>query len=407
MKLNKALVSRSMLAMFVASPFVSAKDADSNPSELRLKTKGGIEVSTSDGDYSFKVGGRIQLDYNGYDGVINAAEGESGSDLFFRRGRLEIKGKAKDWSYLMSYNLTGGGSIDQLNATYTGWGKTTLLTLGEQKENLGLDDTGSSKWTTGIERAMPANAFDTGNTVGVKLHGASGAFTYSLGVFKESVEANDNSLDTAFTGRLVYRPIQTDDTLVHLGAGVSLREGSFNALGARLGARGGEDRTANRSRVRYANGLAGDEMQIVNLEAAAVFGPAHIQAEYFDAEVSGAAAPDLQSEGYYLQVGWALTGEQRSYKNGLGAFDKIKPAGSGGAWELFARYDGMDAGSTSQDANITFDGGQDANTLTVGANWYMNSFVKFGLNYVSAQTDQPINGEDDGDAIVGRFQIAF
>lgn len=388
------------------SASAAAGEVTSDGSDLVLKTKGGFEIATADGDYSFKLGGRMMLDYNSYDGVINTVEGETGSDLFFRRARLEVKGKAKDWSYYVSYNLTGSGSIDQLNASYNGWGKMSVLTIGEQKENLGLDDTGSSKWITGVERAMPANAFDTGNNVGLKLHGANSRLTYSIGVFKESVEADDNSLDTALTGRLVFRPLQSDDSVVHLGIGASVRDGEFDSLGARLGVRGGEDRTANRSRVRYSGGIAGDEQQIYNVEAAAAFGPAHLQFEYFSAEVSGANAPDLEADGYYLQAGWTLTGEQRSYKNSLGAFDKIKPAGAGGAWELFARYDALDVSDTEPNAAISTDGG-DANTLTLGVNWYMNSHVKIALNYIRAETDQLINGEDDGDALVGRFQFLF
>ncbi len=403
------------LAMIICSTSVpafmpaiaQAGTVTSDGADLVIKTKGGFEVATADGDYSFKVGGRIMLDYNSYDGVINTAEGETGSDLFFRRARIEVKGKAKDWSYLVSYNLTGGGSIDQLHASYNGWGKMSTLTIGEQKENFGLDDTGSSKWITGIERAMASDAFDTGNNLGLRLHGANNAFGYSLGVFKEAIEADDNSLDTAFTGRVVYRPIQNDNTLVHLGAGFTLRDGEFNSLGARLGVRGGEDGTANRSRVRYNGGISGDEQTAFNIEAAAVFGQAHVQAEYFSAEVSGSAAPDLEADGYYLQIGWVLTGEQRSYKKGSGVFDKIKPANSGGAWEVFTRYDVLDHGGTTADAAIDFVGGEDASALTLGANWYINSNSRLSLNYVSSETDQPINGQDDGDAIVARFQFTF
>ncbi len=374
-------------------------------SDLIVNTKGGLEVKTADGDYSFKVGGRVQLDYNGYDGVINKVEGETGSDLFFRRGRVAIKGKAKDWTYLASYNLTGSGSIDQLNASYNGWGKMAVLTLGQQKEWFGLDDLGSSKWTTGIERSLPANAFDTGNNVGVLLHGSNDSLTYSIGVFKESVDADDNSLDSAITGRFVYRPLNEDGRLIHLGLGYTLRDGAFDEIGSRLGVRGGEDKTANKVRAEY-DGVVGDELEISNVEFAASFGSAHVQAEYFQGEVSSNAAPDLEADGYYLQVGYVITGEKRSYKSSSGTFDKVKPSGAGGAWEVFARYDELDVSST-QASVLTSTDASDANTLTIGANWYMNSNVKLAMNYVNAETDQPIGGEDSGDAIVARFQFLF
>ncbi len=397
---------RFMIFSLVASAADGGEVSSDGP-DLVLKTKSGFEIATADGDYSFKLGGRIMLDYNHYDGVINRQEGETGSDVFFRRARLELKGKAKDWSYVMSYNLTGGGSIDQLHASYTGFGEAAMLTFGQQKEDFGLDDTGSSKWITGIERAMASDAFDTGNNVGIKLHGANNQFSYSIGMYKESIDAGDNSLDTALTGRIVYRPIMNDDLLVHLGAAFTQRDGEFDSLGARLGVRGGEDGTANRGRVRYNGDINGDEQQAMNIEAAAVFGPGHLQFEYFSADVSGAtAAPDLEASGYYVQAGWVLTGEQRSYKTKAGVFDKVKPSSSGGAWEVFARYDALDVSDTQADATISFDGG-DAEALTLGVNWYYSSTVKVALNYVHAKTDEAINGQDDGDAIVARLQYAF
>ncbi len=375
--------------------------------DIIINTKSGFEVKTVDGDYMFKIGGRIQLDYNSYDGVMNKVEGETGSDLFFRRTRIEMKGKIKDWGYLFSYNLTHSGSIDQLHTTYLGWGKTARLTFGEQKENFGLEDTGSSKWITAIERSLPASAFDTGNTLGVKLHGATDLMTYSLGVSKSTIDDDDNSLDTAITGRFVIRPINTDNTLVHLGAGYTRRDGEFYEIGARLGVRGGDDKTANKVKTEYNGGLMGDQLDVWNLEAAANLGSVHLMAEYFDGEVSGeSGAPDLAADGYYVQAGWIVTGEQRKYKNKIAAFDKVKPKGANGAWEVFARYDSLDV-TQSDNSPLVVLTAEEAETLTLGVNWYANSAVKVALNYVHAETDTQINDEDDGDALTARLQIAF
>ena len=399
-----------LISLAVATAFTAQANAGtvtSDGADIIIKTKGGFEAKTADGDYSFKIGGRMQLDYNSYDGVINKEEGETGSDLFFRRGRIEIKGKVKDWGYLASYNLTSSGSIDQLNTTYLGWGKTALLTFGQQKEYFGLEDTGSSKWTTGMERSLPASAFDTGKTVGIKLHGATDLITYNLGVFKSAIDSDDNSLDTAVTGRFVVRPINSDGALVHFGAGYTMRDGEFNEIGARLGVRGGENKTANKVKAEYNSGLTGDEMSAWNFEAAANLGPVHLMAEYFDGEISGASTtPDLEADGYYLQAGWIVTGESRSYKNGIAAFDKVKPKGKGGAWEIFARYDSLDV--TGGDASPLVDfTGEEAQTLTLGVNWYVSSAVKIALNYVNAETDVKKSGEDDGDALTARLQIAY
>jgi len=401
--MNKSNVLGLAVAAVIAGQ-AHAGTVTTDGADIVIKTKGGFEAKTTDGKYSFKIGGRMQLDYNDYDGVINKVAGKSGDDLFFRRARLEMKGKANDWGYSLSYNLTGGGSIDKLNTTYLGWGKLIQLTLGQQKEFFGLEDTTSSKWITAVERSLPASAFDTGNTVGIKLHGANDMLTYSLGVYKEAIDSDDNSLDTAMTGRVVFRPVYGDDNLVHLGAGFTLRDGSFDELGARLGVRGGEDKTANKVKAKYNTG-EGDELEAYNIELAAAMGPYHFQAEYFDGEISGPSGiADLEADGYAVQAGWIVTGESRKYKTGIAAFDKVKPSGKNGAWEVFLRYDTLDVANNDATIDVT---GEEGETLTLGVNWYMNSNIKVALNYVDAETDVAINGEDDGDALVARFQLAF
>lgn len=378
--------------------------------DIIIKTKGGFEAKTADGDYSFKIGGRMMIDANSYDGVINkAANSETGSDLFFRRARLEMKGHVKDWKYGLSYNLTDGGSIDQLNTTYTGFSKMTQVTLGQQKENFGLDDTGSSKWTAGVERSFVSDAFDTGNNIGIKLHGADDLLTYSLGIYSAGTDS-DNQMDTAMTGRVVVRPIYEDGTLLHIGAGITQRDGTLSSgkdLQSRLGVRGGSAKTVNKFGPQFTSGN-GDKFTASNLELAYATGPLQIMAEYFmgqienDGTVAGSA--DIEVDGYYVQAGYFLTGESRKYKTDIAAFDKVKPANESGAWEVFARHSQMNADTGS---NITLSGGEDASVTTLGVNYYPNSNIKMAVNYVTAETDAPIGGEDDGNALVARLQFAF
>ena len=398
--MGKKILNIAALAAVVAVP-THAGSITSDGADLVVKTRGGLEVNTVDGDYGVKIGGRIQLDYNTFDGVINEVIDETGSDLFFRRGRLEVKGVAKDWAYTVSYNLTDNGSIDQLHASYNGWGSMAALTMGQQKESFGLDDTGSSKWITGMERAMPANAFDTGNNIGVRLHGSTDLLGYSIGAFKEGTDV-DNALELGLTGRFVVRPIYSENAIVHLGVGYTTRDGEFDAIDSRLGVRG----DVNRIEAGYV-GIAGDEFEAFNVEVAGIFGPVHVMSEYFEGEISGAAgAPEIEANGYYVTAGWVITGEQRSYKTGEGVFDKIKPENPGGAWELFARYDYLDVSDTGLSTLVAIAAG-DASTITAGVNWYATSNAKLALNYIHAETDEIIGEDDSGDAIALRMQYLF
>lgn len=402
------------LAIAALASQAHAGTVTTDGADIVIKTKGGFEAKTTDGEYSFKIGGRVQMDYNSYDGVTNAGAsdpGSTGSDFFFRRARLAVKGHAGDWKYGLSYNLgtdSTDAGVDQLKVTYTGFGKMFNITAGQQKEDFGLEDTGSSKWITAIERSLVANAFDTGNNIGIKAHGSNDMLTYSLGVYKEGSD-NDRDLESAVTGRLVVRPIYSKESVLHLGAGFTQRDAdtSFDDYDSRLGVRGGSDGGATRYAPQFASG-DGDESSIYNVEFAYAAGPLHVMAEYYHGEIdapeSVANSDDLEVDGYYAQVGWILTGESRKYKTSSASFDKVKPKGDKGAWEIFARIDHM---SADDGTNINLVGGDDADVLTLGVNWYATPNVKMSLNYINAETDEEINGEDDGDAIAARLQYAF
>lgn len=395
-------MKKTLLAAAVAALALQA-NADTvthDGTDLVIKTDGGFSVATADGKFSFAPIGRFHLDYSSYDGVM-APGGEDGSDAWFRRARLGFKGHAGDFAYELVYNLPDSGSIDVGYLTYTGWGKMASLTIGQQKENFGLEELTSSNNITAIERSLVSSAFSTGKNVGVKLHGGNQTFSYSIGVFKNGVDS-DNELDEAVTGRIVFRPYYNGGDLFHIGAGYTMRSGSDADYNSRLGVRGGNAGNAGRVRARIA-GEVGDRDDW-NLEAALVMGPFHASAEYFNGEidVDGINAT-IDAKGYYVQAGYVLTGERRGYSTGSGSFSGVKAASDAGAWEVFARYDSLDLDNRAPISVI----GEQGNTWTIGVNYYAKSLVRVGLNYVRANTDADIAGEDSGDAIVARLQVAF
>jgi len=398
----RALAALATVACLSATAQAGVVTTDG--ADIIVNTNSGLEVKTADGETSFKLGGRLQLDGSTWDGATNKGSDDWGSDLWFRRARIELAGKSGDWGYEAAYNLVDSGSIQDANISYEGWGSMFRVVAGQQKEDFGMEDTQSSKWITFIERSMPTNAFETGQSVGLKLTGANDALTYSVGVYRAAIDADDNSLDEAWTGRFVYRPILADDgTLLHLGIGATLRNGSFEALGSRL-ARGGEDGNASKVQAAYTAGEA-EELLIYNFEAAGQLGSGHIAAEYFIAEASdNEAAGDMDAEGFYVELGYVLTGEQRGYKNAIAAFDKVKPASAGGAWELTARYDQLDVDNDDPLMKIT---GEVGSSYTVGLNWYATQLVKIMANYSYVEVDKEINDQDDGNVFSMRAQYAF
>ena len=116
-----------------------------------------------------------------------------------------------------------------------------------------------------------------------------------------------------------------------------------------------------------------------------------IVSEYFDAEEGS-----VDSDGFYVQAGWVITGETRPYKGGK--FKRIKPANKSGAWEAVVRYEDGE-GKYSDIGLTTADGEQ----TTFGVNYYANNAVRIGLSYMDGELE---TGEE-GDELRARLQFVF
>lgn len=354
--MKKQLLSVAITSAMALPSLATAGTVTTEGEDLVIKTKGGLEIFTKDKSKSFKIGGRIQWDYDDTDSDIDSNDEQ---DFDIRRARLFAAGHVGDWAFKSQFNLDDD-SVEDLYIRYTGFGKQANVTVGKQKEPFGLEEQTSSKDISVLERSAMTEAYVPGRSAGVQLHGKGSNWTYGVGIF----EANDDAEDTAFTGRVTYAPIKNDDTVVHVGAAFTARDAEVSS----------------------------DEFDAFGLEAAFVTGPFHAQAEYFDAEDG-----DVDVDGYYVQVGYVLTGEMRPYKDGK--FKKVKPSGEAGAWEIVARYE--DGHGKYSDVGLGTDEGSQ---LAVGVNYYANSNVRIGLSYMDGETD---SSDLNGDELRVRFQFTF
>lgn len=338
---------------------LTAKDQ----ANAKVTTKGGFKISSPDGKYTVKVGGRIQYDYNRAE-----LNGDAQEDQFdSRRGRLYLHGTlGSNWEYRTQFNIiaSSSGTPDHLYIRYTGF-EFGDVTIGRQKNPFGLEWQTSSKDISFLERSGISEAYMGGFVEGVSLAGGSKDFTYKFSAHSANVDASEEDRDEeredfGYGGRLTYAPINQGDSLLHLGLGYRAVEGGTDVLG---------------------------------FELAAVVGAFHAQAEFFDAETPS----NDDADGYYLQLGYVLTGESRPYKGGY--FKRIKPSGKGGAVELVARYE--DGDGDFGDIEL---GDDNATSYGVGVNWYVNNFIRFGLNYNEGESD---TSDDDGEEWRARIQVAF
>lgn len=357
-----------MLAISTVS-VAQAGTVTSDGKDLVLNAdKSGLEVRTADDSASFELGGRLQWDYDATDS--NFGSGTDTQEFDVRRARLFAAGHYGDWAYKMQFNIAesdtadnNGGTAEDLYLRYTGFGKTAQVTVGKQKEPFGLEELTSSKDITALERSAMTERYAPGRNAGVQLSGKGSNWTYGVGVFEADGDGKDDANNLAMTGRVTAAPINSGDALLHLGAGYSSR---------------GAD-------------TAADEVDKYNVELAGQLGSVHAQAEYFDSEEG-----NTSFDGYYVQLGWVITGESRPYKSGK--FKRVKPSTPAGAWEVVARYEDGDG----KYSDVKLDTAK-GNQTTLGVNYYANANVRLGLSYMDAELD---TGET-GDELRARFQYAF
>ncbi|MDD0844157.1 OprO/OprP family phosphate-selective porin [Pseudomonas sp. Gutcm_11s] len=405
--------------------------------DIMIKTKGGLEVGTTDKAFSFKLGGRIQADYSRFDGFYTK-NGNTADAGYFRRAFVELGGVLyTDWAYQINYDLSqnaGGdnrkedGYFDEASLAYNGFAPVSIK-VGRFDPEFGLEKATSSKWVTAQERTAAYDLVDWANGhnggMGLQVSGNVGPTLYgSAGVFAKDATNSTEDGDSApqFNLRGVFAPMYEAGNVLHFGVNYAYRDLSDTAFDGRIRSRlgmrgvstdGGQDAGDNGNRLTLAGaevtpaGAFGDDAAW-GLEAAWAMGPFSLQGEYVSRslEADDAAYEDIDADGYYIQAAYTLTGEARGYK--LGKFDAIKPANKQiGAWEVFYRYDNISA----EDDNGSFATKDDVEgkVHNLGLNWYANESVKISGVYVKSKVDNATNsnGDDDGDGFVMRAQYVF
>jgi len=402
--------------------------------------------SSADGNFTLSPTGRLHFDMGDY---VNYSKQSSSttpnnlqSGVKARRARLGVQGTIdKDFGYAFIMDFGGsttdnGSTIEAANITYNGLPVHFLV--GYQDTPYTLDEATSSNDIMFLERPSSqtiATEFGSGDN-----RSAVGAWWNSdrawVGIFGTG-NASGNSdnggasgkgvaSQLAMTGRLTYQLVQTPDATFHVGADVDalikppvVAANSFRGLAL---SDSPELRIDNQSILNTgtigsgANPVTGGH--VFGPELAGNIGPLYGQAEYFHYTVSREGLTDLNFNGGYVEASYALTGEQRHYKPGAGAYASIVPVhpfapGSGywGAWEVAARYSIIDL--NDQLGTATGIAGGKQQTYTVGLNWYPSTNLRFMLDYIHAKVDKlasATSGTQTGaslDAIALRSQFAF
>ena len=371
--------------------------------------------------FDLEFGGRIQADFNYFQGAYNAGKaGDPGSDFFPRRIRTYVESVHGDWDHKLLLDFAdGGGEIVLARVRYKGFGNGLKVQAGKLWEEISLNGRTSSKHIATISRSSLANTMAPYFSWGASANQyfEDSGIRYAVGVYRneafgavgQNVDANgvDNGvLALALTGRLTWQK-DLQDGVLHLGGWYSNRDMGGRDLGARFAR--GEVRNTNTRLVEYVAGgspVALNSLQQAGLEAAYQLKGLTVEAEYAARELNAVdPASPLDGEvydGYTVTASYFPAGLRKQYSKGSAVFKQ--PKGVRDAWELVARLSNMDATSDTQ--------GTETTSYTLGTNYYYSSKVKFMANAIYSEVSGPgaaslVGNEDNGLGFTGRIQYLF
>lgn len=454
---------------------------------------GAISWESGDGRNSMALTGRLHFD--AHNSNVDFPKGEdydkdtaSAADQFeVRRARIGVKGKiAKDFKYEAVTNLVGG--TPTIDVAYLDWAKydKANIRFGKFKQPFNLEEQTSSNNIDFMERSY-VNQLAPAKKLGVMVMGeGTPGFTYAASAFQFNDTEQDYENDKmSYAGRTTVNFAELmgqKDAIYHVGLSgfdssytvrpstSSSNSGGKDTSGTVLAYRGANRGVANIFRAQIQGDQAGQTWQSASSDSTAgidskawglegVFakGPFKFQAEYVSADYkakyesaaydskTNAAIPvtdtkmKMDTNAWYAEVMWMITGENYADSYKKGTFGAIKPknefdldSGKGlGAWEVGFRVEGYSVddgsfsggsasdvkkGGTRYQGNLSCDGvngksstavgnstqngsstatsglsesgcESGAKSYTAGLKWILNPNVLFKLNYTYTKFD--------------------
>jgi phosphate-selective porin OprO/OprP len=256
--------------------------------------------------------------------------------------------------------------------------------LGSFQEPFSFERVMSSYYTGFLERSLPVWAFTPGNNIGYMVYDTTKnkRLTWAVGFFSwgQTNEANASNSVLSVTSRVTWLPVYRNGgrTLFHVGGSLSTRDPN------------GEVQYRSRPEARFVDFLVdtgnipASRIHLYGLEFVGVRGPLSLQSELIVSEVQNTDFGDLRFWGSYVQVGWFITGEHRSYDTNLGVFSRVLPKDE--SQGIFRKHPGGGLELTGRISNVDLnDGGVNGGKMTdlsFGVNWYLSATSAVKFNYI-------------------------
>jgi phosphate-selective porin OprO and OprP len=365
----------------------------------------GLRFVAKDEDATFMIGGRVHSDWAwfGEDGDIEDMFGRTESGTEMRAARIYVGGTINDFvEFLAQYELAGGDAdFKSVYVGFMGIPYIGTVRVGQQFVPFNMSATTSGNETMLMEGAL-VKVFAPGRETGIKILNTAcdEQVTWAFGAFQDTNSYGDGQgEDVILAGRVTALPIFDEENgrLVHVGAGYMHRDVKENVRFRAM-----PEMNMFPALIDTGN-IPATDVDAISLEAGMICGPLTLQSEYICAEVNADSGGMPKLDGFVVQAGYVLTGEQRGYHKESGKFGTVKPAdedcvgkGGKGAWEVVLRYSAVNLDDDMTNAGKLED-------VTAGINWYLNRNVRVMLNYVQADLEHVGNAE----GVMMRFQINF
>lgn len=373
--------------------------------------RGVPELSSLDGQITFRPKGRIILDVGSTTGSNRPERNLSGDE--FRTLRLGFEGRVGGHlAYSFESDFVDRKAV--VKGAYLVWrdhwrANDVEFTFGNRLSERSLEGSSGSDGVPFMERNAVASAI-------TPLKGF-----YGLGVIGK-VYGRDWHVATQVAGDDLGKPGVARDTLTYLARGhwnpvktaaATLHVAAWSYY---------EDFPADLNSVSRNSSWGGhfnDRLQVplgalrdpldgtgYGLELGGVAGTSWTFLEVGRREIQ-TRTDHVDIDALALSAGWMITGETPSYSSRGGTLGKVHPRaplskGGAGAFELALRYQLLD--------NSDAPSGAKGREATVGVNWRLEEWLRLMVNVSHWDIEHKVGkfaGKDAGDSLAGRLQVAF
>lgn len=379
----------------------------------------GASLKSADGSYEFKLRALVQGDGRFFFDDDTVPQNDT---FLFRRIRPTIEGSL---GKLVAFRLTpefAGDSATIVDAYVdVKFNPAYTLRVGKVKGPIGLERLQSGGAIPLIERSFPTELAPN-RDIGVQLQGelADSRVSYVAGIYNGAPDGRDAATtnpddEFEYSGRVFFEPFKNDATAWSgLGFGIAGSIGDKRGTGNNFLPR---YRTQGQAQFfNYRASVAADgEHSRISPQAYLYSGRLGLLAEYIVSRqelVVGATRAELENKAWQATAGFVLTGEDASYRGVVKPSSPFNPGQGGwGAWEVVARYGGLDVDDAAfplfADPSIA---ANKATAWTLGLNWYLNSNLKLVVNYLNTRFEGGAAAgadREDEKALFTRLQVAF